>query len=111
MNRSILALALSTTLLGALGTAQAADDGAEHNAMAATAEELRLEHQLAVVHGAELSPELEPCINGGVSASGTFADDELEQAVESVSDPRNLSVLEGSDYFRLVLQENRVQIR
>ncbi|WP_462322297.1 hypothetical protein [Halochromatium sp.] len=103
MFRTTSILALAATLLST-SLASASEQQA-------VIDELRLEHQLALIHGADLSPELEPCINGAVSSSGTFENDRLEQAVEAVSRLENLDLLEASKYYRLVLIDNQVVIR
>lgn len=103
MFRTTATLALTATLLGT-SIASASEQQQ-------VIDELRLERQLALVHGADLTPQLEPCINGAVSCSGTFENDRLEQAVNAVIQPENLGRLEASQYYRLVLVENRSRIR
>jgi hypothetical protein len=88
---------------------QAAEDWV--HAQRRTAEALRLEHQLALVHGARLSAELEPCINGSVSASGAFASDRIEQAAKAIAGADNLHLLESSPYYQALLAGNAVAPR
>jgi hypothetical protein len=102
MLRTTATLALAATLFSANPAASEPQN---------TIDELRLEHQLALVHGADLLPQLEPCMNGAVSYSGTFENDRLEQAVDALSRPENLDLLEASQYYRLVLIENQTTIR
>lgn len=80
---------------------QAAEDW--YQAQQRIAAELRAEHQLALLHQAELSPELEPCINGNVSPSGLFASPELEEAAKALASGALSDALKGSAYANAVL--------
>ncbi len=72
------------------------------------AAELRAEHQLALLHQAELDPQLEPSINGNVSPSGLFASPELEEAATALAKGGLTDVLKDSAYVRAVV-EGRTQ--
>ena len=72
------------------------------------AAELRAEHQLALLHEAELDPQLEPCINGNVSPSGLFASPELEAAATALAKGELTDVLKDSAYVSAVV-EGRAQ--
>jgi hypothetical protein len=65
--------------------------------------ELRAEHQLAVLHLAELDPQLEPCINGNVSPSGLFASPELEEAANALAKGTLTDVLKRGAYAKTTL--------
>jgi hypothetical protein len=67
------------------------------------AAELRAEHQLALLHQADLDPQLEPCINGNVSPSGLFASPELEEAATVLAKGELTDVLKSSAYANAVL--------
>ena len=72
------------------------------------AAELRAEHQLALLHQAELDSQLEPCLNGNVSPSGRFASPELEAAATALAKGELTDVLKDSAYVSAVL-EGRTQ--
>lgn len=67
------------------------------------AAELRAEHQLALLHQAEIAPQLEPCLNGNVSPSGLFASPELEAAAKALATGELTDALKGSVYAQAVL--------
>lgn len=60
--------------------------------------ELRAEHQLSVLHQANLDAELEPCLNGAVSPSGRFASAEIQEIAESLARPESVKLLQDSAY-------------
>jgi hypothetical protein len=68
------------------------------------AAELRAEHQLALLHQAQLDPQLEPCLNGNVSPSGLFASPELEAAATALAEGELTDVLKDSAYLSAVLE-------
>jgi len=74
-----------------------------YRAQQRVAEELRAEHQLALLHQAEVAPQLEPCINGDVSPSGLFASPELEGAAKALATGELTDALQGSAYAQAVL--------
>lgn len=65
--------------------------------------ELRAEHQLALLHQADLNAQLEPCLNGNVSPSGLFASPELEAAARALAKVELTDVLKNSAYANAVL--------
>lgn len=67
------------------------------------AAELRAEHQLALLHQADLNAQLEPCLNGNVSPSGLFASPELEAAAKALAKVELTDVLKDSAYASAVL--------
>lgn len=87
-------------------TTQAGEDW--YKAQQRIAAELRAEHQLALLHEAELDPQLEPCINGNVSPSGLFASPELEAAATALAKGKLTDVLKDSPYVSAVV-EGRAQ--
>ena len=66
-------------------------------------EQVRAEHELAVLHQAALDPQLEPCLNGGVSPSGLFATAELEDIADRFASGEMLEHLEGSAYLGAIV--------
>lgn len=80
---------------------QAAEDW--HQAQQGIAQELHAEHQLALLHEADLDPQLEPCINGNVSPSGLFASPELEEAAKALATGELTDVLKRGAYAKAVL--------
>ena len=80
---------------------QASEDW--YQAQRRIAAELQAEHQLALLHQADLNPQLEPCINGNVSPSGLFASPELEEAAKALASGALTDVLKGSAYANAVL--------
>jgi hypothetical protein len=71
--------------------------------------ELQAEALLVQLHYAELDAELEPCINGGVSASGRFFSDALETAVEQLATGGLNEHLQNSAYYQ-AFNEGRVRL-
>lgn len=67
------------------------------------AAELRAEHQLALIHQADLNAQLEPCLNGNVSPSGLFASPELEEAAKALASGALNDVLKRSAYAKATL--------
>ncbi|MGE5155419.1 MAG: hypothetical protein ACM3ST_15590 [Bdellovibrio bacteriovorus] len=80
-----------------------------HEAQRRIATELRAEHQLALLHQAELDPQLEPCINGNVSPSGLFASPELEEAANALAGGELTDVLKRGAYAQTTLGRPRAQ--
>lgn len=90
-------------------SSQAAEDWV--NAQRRTAEVLRLEHQLALVHGANVSAQLEPCINGSVSDSGAFSSNRIEEAARAIAHLDIVELLESSRYYQHVLADGSIAAR
>ena len=62
--------------------------------------ELKAEDLLVKLHHKPLTAELEPCMNGGVSPSGRFANAEIEYVVERLAAGDLTEHLADSAYFR-----------
>lgn len=67
------------------------------------ADEVRAEHELAVLHQAALDPQLEPCLNGGVSPNGLFATAELEDIADRFASGAMRERLEDSAYLGAIV--------
>jgi hypothetical protein len=72
--------------------------------------ELEAENLLVKLHQARLDAELEPCINGGVSPSGRFANNEIEEAVERLAGGGLTEPATTGAYYR-ALNEGRIALR
>jgi hypothetical protein len=103
-------ITLSSLLLAApLAQADpAAETLAEHQQRVAL--ELEAENLLVKLHQARLDAELEPCINGGVSPSGRFANNEIEEAVERLAGGGLTEPATTGAYYR-ALNEGRIALR
>ena len=66
-------------------------------------EQVRAEHELAVLHQAALDPQLEPCLNGGVSPNGLFATAELEDIADRFASGAMRERLEDSAYLGAIV--------
>ena len=104
-------LATAALLTTGLFNPVSADGQAETAAEAAArvALELQAENLLVTIHHAPLDAELEPCINGGVSASGRFATQALEDAVEHLATGELNRHLENSAYYQ-AFNDGRVRL-
>lgn len=98
---------LATALFNPVSADAQAETAAESAARVAL--ELQAENLLVAVHHAPLQAELEPCINGGVSASGRFASQALEDAVERLATGELNRHLENSAYYQ-AFNDGRVRL-
>jgi hypothetical protein len=108
LKRLAVPAALLTAAFAAPVSAEALPETAQQSAQR-IASELKAESFLVQLHYAELEAELEPCINGGVSASGLFSSDALETAVEQLATGDLNQHLENSAYYQ-AFNEGRVRL-
>jgi hypothetical protein len=112
VGRRLKRLSLSAALLTVAFAAPAGADSPQETAQQSAqriASELEAESLLVQLHYAELDAQLEPCINGDVSASGRFASDALETAVERLATGEMNQHLEDSAYYQ-AFNEGRLRL-